>query len=193
MFETAVRQGKALPSFAGTAAHEMRLTLDGKVSSPAFVRFMERIGEQTLRSFSTDDFLALDALHREQPLRDALKERLPGLVAVGAVEAMGRGKGARHMLSKALYAALGAKGTHTRKKGLDHETNKALLLKHLSSQGQEGAPLAELRQVLPALPSSAVQSLMNEMRKEGSVFLDGQRRWAKWKLSAYRAYRADDL
>lgn len=193
MFETAVRQGKALPSFAGTAAHEVRLTLDGKVSSPAFVRFMERIGEQTLRSFSTDDFLTLDALHRELPLRDALKERLPGLVAVGAVESIGRGKGARHMLSKALYAALGAKGTHTRKKGLDHETNKALLLKHLTTQGQEGAPLADLRQVLPALPTSAVQSLMNELRKEGTVFLDGQRRWAKWKLSDDRIYTVKDL
>lgn len=193
MFETAVRQGKALPSFAGTAAHEVRLTLDGRVSSPAFVRFLERIGEQTLRSFSTDDFLALDALHREQPLRDALKERLPGLVAVGAVEAMGRGKGVRYMLSKALYAALGAKGTHTRKKGLDHETNKALLLKHVSTQGQEGAPLSDLRQVLPALPTSAVQSLMNELRKEGVVFLEGQRRWAKWKLSGYRMVKAEEL
>lgn len=193
MFETAVRQGKALPSFVGTAAHEVRLTLDGKVNSPAFVRFMERIGDQTLRSFSTDDFLALDALHREQPLKRALKERLPGLVAAGAVEAVGRGKGARYMLSKALYAALGAKGTHTRKKGLDHETNKALLLKHLSNQGQEGAPLAELRQVLPALPSSAVQSLMNEMRKEGSVFVEGQRRWAAWKLSVHRVYKTEDL
>jgi ATP-dependent DNA helicase RecG len=193
MFETAIRQGKALPSFAGTAAHEVRLTLDGKVSSPAFVRFLERMGEQTLRSFSTDDFLTLDALHREQPLKDALKERLPGLVAVGAVEAMGRGKGARYMLSKALYAAMGAKGTHTRKKGLDHETNKALLLKHVSAQGREGAPLADLRQVLPSLPTSAVQSLMNELRKEGAVFLDGQRRWAKWKLSDNQIYKAEDL
>jgi len=193
MFETAIRQGKPLPSFAGTAAHEVRLTLDGKVSSPAFVRFMERIGEQTLRSFSTDDFLALDALHREQPLKGALKERISGLVAVGAVEATGHGKSARYMLSKALYAALGAKGTHTRKKGLDHETNKALLLKHVSNQGQDGAPLAELRQVLPALPSSAIQSLMNEMRKEGSVFLDGQRRWARWKLSEHRVFKAEDL
>ncbi|MBA4264018.1 MAG: transcriptional regulator [Comamonadaceae bacterium] len=193
MFETAIRQGKALPSFAGTAAHEVRLTLDGKVSSPAFVRFLERIGEQTLRSFSTDDFLALDALHREQPLKASLKERLPGLLAMGAVESMGRGKGARYMLSKALYAAMGAKGTHTRKKGLDHETNKALLLKHVSSQGRDGAPLAELRQVLPALPGSAVQSLMNELRKGGSVYLDGQRRWARWKLSEYRVYKAEDL
>lgn len=193
MFETAVRQGKALPSFAGTAAHEVRLTLDGKVNSPAFVRFMERIGEQTLRSFSTSDFLALDLLHRDQVLNDDLKSRLPGLVKVGAVEVMGRGKGTRYMLSQALYAALGAKGTHTRKKGLDHETNKALLLKHLATQGAEGSPLAELRQVLPDLPASAVQSLMQELREAGVVWLDGLRRWAKWKLIVHQVYKDDDL
>lgn len=182
MFESAVRQGKPLPSFAGTAAHEVRLMLDGMVRSPAFVRFLERLGEQTLRSFSTDDFLALDALHREQMLTSTLKERLSGLVSIGAVEVIGRGRGARYILSAALYAALGAKGTHTRKKGLDHETNKALLLKHVSEQKDHGAPLADLRQVLPALPSSAVQALMHELREQGRVCLIGQRRWARWKL-----------
>lgn len=193
MFESAIRQGKQLPSFAGTAAHEVRLTLDGMVRSPAFVRFLERLGEQTLRSFATDDFLALDALHREQPLPQQLKERLPGLVSVGAVEVVGRGRGARYILSEALYAALGAKGTHTRKKGLDHETNKALLLKHLSKQKEEGAPLAELRQVLPALPASAVQALLHELREAGDVFLLGQRRWARWKLMEYKVYKTEDF
>lgn len=193
MFESAIRQGKQLPSFAGTATHEVRLTLDGMVRSPAFVRFLERLGEQTLRSFATDDFLTLDALHREQPLPQQLKERLPGLVSVGAVEVVGRGRGARYILSEALYAALGAKGTHTRKKGLDHETNKALLLKHLSKQKEEGAPLAELRQVLPALPASAVQSLLNELREAGDVFLLGQRRWARWKLMEYKVYKTEDF
>lgn len=185
MFESAIRQGKQLPSFAGTAAHEVRLTLDGLVRSPAFVRFLERLGEQTLRSFATDDFLALDALHREQPLSPALKERLPGLVAIGVVESVGRGRGARYILSAAFHAALGASGTHTRKKGLDHDTNKALLLKHVTKQQEQGAPLAELRQVLPALPSSAVQALMNELRDDKAVTLEGQRRWARWKLSKY--------
>ena len=190
MFESAVRQGKPLPSFAGTAAHEVRLTLDGTVKSPAFVRFLERLGEQTLRSFSTDDFLALDAVHREQNLAPHLRQRMPGLIDVGAIESIGRGRGARYILSAALHAALGAKGTHTRKKGLDHETNKALLLKHLAEQKAEGAPLAELRQVLPALPESAVQSLIQELREEGKVCLEGQRRWARWKLVEYGTAKA---
>lgn len=183
MFENAIRQGKPLPSFAGTSGHEVRLTLSGIVRSPAFVKFLERLGEQTLRSFSTDDFLALDALHREQPLSVQLKERLPGLVAVGAVEMVGRGRGVRYILSEALYAALGTKGTHTRKAGLDRETNKALLLKHLSKQKQAGAALAELRQVLPSIPARSVQGLLQELRDEGTAALIGQKRWARWKLT----------
>lgn len=183
MVESAVRQGKSLPSFAGTAAHEVRLTLEGGVQNPAFVRFMERLGEETLRSFSTLDYLALECLQQERPLPPALQERLPALATVGAVEVLGRGKSARYILAAALYAALGARGTYTRKRGLDHGTNKALLLKHLRDQGQAGAPLSEFRQVLPALPVKAVQHLLDELRTEGSIRVLGQRRWARWHLA----------
>jgi len=182
MFESAIRQGKPLPSFAGTSAHEVRLTLEGAIESPAFVRFLERVGEERLRSFSTSDFLVLDHLRREQPLSEALKQRLPALIDAGVIERVGRGRG--YMLSQAMYAALGARGVHTRKKGLDHETNKALLLKHLGTVGQVGSPLSELRQVLPALPASAVQQLLAELRREGRVALSNQRRWARWKLAS---------
>lgn len=184
MVETAIRQGKPLPDFRGTTGHEVRLTLEGGVRHPAFVRFMERLGEEKLRSFSTRDYLALECLQHEKELPAPLKESLPGLVAAGAVEVMGRGKGVRYILSEALYAALGAKGTHTRRRGLDRETNKALLLTHLAKQGPAGAPLSELRQVLPTLPASAVQALLAELRSQGRVRLEGQRKWARWHLGA---------
>jgi ATP-dependent DNA helicase RecG len=38
MFENAVRQGKALPSFVGTTADEVRLTLEGAVQHPDMIR-----------------------------------------------------------------------------------------------------------------------------------------------------------
>ncbi len=183
MFEQAIRQGKPLPRFEGPLVHEVRLVLEGSIKSPAFVRFMEGLGEETLRSFSTYDFLALDYLHREQSLSEHLKARLPALVTAGAVEFVGRGRGIRYMLSRRLYAALGAKGEYTRKRGLDHETNKALLQKHLIEQGGEGSPLAELRQVLPSESSRGVQRLLEELRKEGRVVLRGQRRWARWSVA----------
>lgn len=180
MFENAIRQGKPLPDFSGTSDHEVRLTLEGSVRHPEFVRYLERLGANQLLAFSTDDFLALDAVHRELSLSGRLRLRLPNLVSVGAVETVGRGKGVRHILSQSLYAAIGAKGTYTRKRGLNRATNKALLERHLSDQGQAGSPLSELRQVLPAESGRAIQALLAELRKEGHVSLKGTRRWARW-------------
>lgn len=193
MFETAVRQSKPLPSFAGTSAHEVRLTLEGGVRDPAFVRFIERLGDEALRKFSTRDYLVLEYLHRDHQVPAELKDRLPELIRMGAIEVMGHGKGTRYLLSEGLYAALGAKGTHTRKEGLDRETNKALLLKHLVKQGGAGAPLAELRQVLPALTEGAVQTLLQELRNDGQVVLEGQKRWARWKAVPPISSKAEEL
>ena len=193
MFETAVRQSKPLPSFAGTSAHEVRLTLEGGVRDPAFVRFIERLGDEALKKFSTRDYLVLEYLHREHDVPAELKDRLPELIRMGAVEVMGHGKGTRYLLSEGLYAALGAKGTHTRKKGLDRDTNKALLLKHLVKQGDGGAPLAELRQVLPALSEGAVQVLLKELRDDGHAMLEGRRRWARWKAAQAMSAKAEEL
>jgi len=106
MVESAIRQSKPLPSFAGTSAHEVRLTLEGMVDNPAFVRYLERLGEDRLRSFSTHDFLALDYLRRDLTLPQALKDRLPGLMEIGAVESVGSGRGKRYLLSHGLYAAI---------------------------------------------------------------------------------------
>ena len=110
MFESAIRQGKSLPSFAGTSDHEVRLTLHGTVASPAFVRFFERLGEEKLRSFSTYDFLVLDHLRREQGLPDHLKACLPGLIAAGAVESIGRGRGTRYIWPAGSTLRWAAKG-----------------------------------------------------------------------------------
>jgi ATP-dependent DNA helicase RecG len=184
MVESAIRQSKPLPSFAGSAAHEVRLTLEGGVRNPGFVRFLERIGEERLRHFSTYDFLALDAICRDLPLTESIRERLPGLLEAGAIEAQGRGRGLRYHLSRALYAEIGQKGVYTRRKGLDHETNKALLLQHLASNADAGAPLSELCQVLPAQSTSSVQRLLRKLRAEGRATLRGSRRGARWYPAA---------
>lgn len=180
IYETAIRQGKPLPSFTGTSQHQVHITLEGAVKSTAFVRFLERLGEETLKSFSTCDFLALDYLHRDQPLTDHLKSRIAALIEAGAVETVGRGKGTRYLLSQRLYAALGARGVYTRKKGLDRGTNKALLLMHIQENAAFGSRMEELRQVLPSLSRSQIQVLLREMVKAGEVHSIGATRAARW-------------
>jgi ATP-dependent DNA helicase RecG len=188
MFESAIRQGKPLPDFAGTTGHQVKVILEGLVQSPAFVRFLEQLCSSTSYSFSTYDFLALDYVHREQALPDHLKDRIPALISAGAVESVGRGRGTRYILSQSLYAELGARGVYTRKRGLDHETNKALVLKHLQARKEVGAALSELQQVLPAESESAVQRLLAELRSEDRVMLRGARRWARWVIQPPKAH-----
>jgi ATP-dependent DNA helicase RecG len=180
MVESAIRQSKPLPDFSGSAAHEVRLKLEGTVRDPKFIRFLERLGEEKLRSFTTYDFLALDAIAREVPLSDFVRSRLPGLVEAGAVESQGRGRGTRYHLSRGLYASIGKRGAYTRKRGLDHETNKALLERHLADAGAAGAPMADLVQVLPALSRAHVKRLLDELRTEGRACLTGEKRGARW-------------
>jgi ATP-dependent DNA helicase RecG len=180
MYENAIKQGKALPSFAGTSPNEVRLTLSGTLNTPEFVRFIERLGAEKTRSFSTYDFLALDFLRREEELPSNLRSVVPGLLAAGAIESVGHGRGTRYILARGLYAALNSKGTYTRRKGLDRATNKALLLKHIRDNGPVGAQMEEFRQVLPALNRSQIQVLLRELRKEGSIHSVGATRAARW-------------
>jgi ATP-dependent DNA helicase RecG len=96
------------------------------------------------------------------------------------IEKIGQGRGVKYILSRRFYKWLDSTGTHTRKAGLDRETNKALLLKHISSTGDKGAPLKDLQQVLPALSRDQIYRLLKELRKDESVQSLGSTRASRW-------------
>ena len=106
----------------------MSVTLHGKVQDARFLKFLEKVGIERLSSFTTEDFLILDLVHRDVPIAEMLKPRISSLVELGIIENVSRG---RYILSRSLYSFLGEKGVYTRKRGLDRETNRALLLKHI--------------------------------------------------------------
>ena len=69
---------------------------------------------------------------------------------------------------------------YTRKRGLDRETNKKLLLRHVEDNQSVGARLEELRQVLPSHSRSQVQVLLRELVKQGALHVHGRTRAARW-------------
>ena len=180
MFEQSIRQSKSVPDFTGTDQYQVVLTLPGEVQDPRFVRFLEKIGREQLQYFSTADFLALDLVHREQPIPERLKPNTRHLVSLRILETVGRGRGARAILSRNLYSFLGKAGAYTRTRGLDRETNMQLLLKHIRDSGQDGTPLGELAQVLPALTGAQVKYRLRLLQEEGRIFLRGKGRGARW-------------
>jgi ATP-dependent DNA helicase RecG len=190
IYERTIRQSKPLPDFNRTGPYKVFLTLQGTMTDEAFVRFLENIATKQHVDFTVQDFLVVDLVRREQSIPTVLRPRLRHLRDLGLIEPAGRGRGsgARYLLARGLYTHLRSAGTYTRKRGLDRETNKELLLKHLRDNGDIGAPLAELRQVVPTLSESAVQRLLDELRSEGRVYLAGSRRWARWRASISKAH-----
>lgn len=180
IFRSAISQAKPLPSYAGSDAYQVRLELRGEVTDPAFLGFLEKVGAETVTSFATEDFLALDSIRREVAVPETLAGRLPRLRELGLIETVGHGRGAHPLLSRRFYSALGQAGAYTRRKGLDHETNKALLEKHLRDAAPEGCAHSELHQVLPNLSARQVSHLLKQLRDEGRADLRGARRWGRW-------------
>jgi ATP-dependent DNA helicase RecG len=88
------------------------------------------------------------------------------------------------MLSRRFHVPMGQRGTYTRKRGLDRQEKKALLLLHLRDPAaRSGVALAELQQVLPELSRFQIHGLLDELRGEGRVSLRGTRRHARWFAS----------
>lgn len=180
IYRTCIQQSKPLPDFSRTSEHSVWVTLHGQIQDPEFLRFLEELGRERLATFATEDFLVLDLVHREQPVPDVLKARLEPLLEQGVIERIGRGRGVRYLLSRRFYRFLGRPGVYTRRRGLDRETNKALLLKHIEESGTAGATFGELQEVLPGLSRNQVQTLLRELKREGRIRVEGATKGARW-------------
>ena len=180
MFERSIREGKLRPDFSGTDDYEVYLTLHGEVRDPRFLQFFEKIGQEKLSTFSTQDFLVVDLIHREQTIPPDLQSYLPRLLDLGVLESQGGGRNKRHFLSRSFYTSLGESGKYTRKRGLDKQTNKELLLKHIEDSEKVGARFDDFLQVLPMLSRDQIKSLMRELKSEGRAHVVGRTKGARW-------------
>lgn len=177
MFELSVQEAKPLPDFTGTDEFFVSVTLNGLIIDKAMLSVINRISERSTELLSTEDFLVIDALYHDRPLNGKMQARLPRLVEMGIVEHIGRKK---YVLARSLYAATGKTGVHTRHVGLDKDTNKALLLKHIRQNNDVGTPFKELQQVLPGLTRGQIQRLMQELKDSHQVYPQGKTSAARW-------------
>ena len=183
MFKESIREGKGIPDYSDSDAYTVSLRLNGQVNDPAFLRFLEKIGAATRERFAAEDFLVLDLVHREQRLPKPLAHRANRLCELGALERIGSGRGSRFIFSRRLYEHLGKRGVHTRKSGLDRNTNKELLFKHIRVNSELGSTFTEFWQVLPSLSRGQIQVLLKELRRENRIHCIGFKRGARWHAS----------
>ena len=176
MFQLCARESKQPPDYSRSDDYEVFLTLNGKVQDPRFLTFLEKIGRQRQMSFEATDFITLDIINREEKLPLWAKERVPSLLKSGAIERIGR----KLILSSRFYEFVDKKGVYTRKRGLDRETNKQLLLKHIKDNRKQGSQFRDLREVLSSLTRDQVKKILAEMKKEKRICVVGKTSAARW-------------
>lgn len=177
VYELSIKEAKQLPDFSGTDDNFVCITLNGLIIDKNMLSVINRIGSERLETLSTGDFLVINALYHELGLSESLRPHLKRLTDLGIVEHIGRNK---YILARSLYVAAGRSGVHTRKVGLDRDTNKELLLKHIRKNGSNGTPFKELQQVLPGQSRNQIQVLLRELRNADRIYCKGNTSAAKW-------------
>lgn len=177
IYESCVKEAKQLPDFTGTDDNFVCLTLSGLVLDKKMLSVIKKIGNERLDNLSTVDFLVIDALYHERKINGYVQDRLKYLTEMGLVEHIGRNK---YVLARSLYTAAGKRGVHTRVVGLDRDTNKELLYKHIRDSKELGTPFKELQQVLPSLSRGQIQVLLRELRKDNRIHVIGTTSAARW-------------
>lgn len=182
IFASCIRETKQAPDFSNTDADHFWITLHGRIRQPEFLRVLEKIGQDRLLSFSADDFIALQMIYDGRPVPENLRYVVDRFLEEGIAERVPSGKARDVVLARKFYSAIGKEGVHTRKRGLDRETNKELLLRHLKDSEPKGARMEELLQVLPALDRHLVRSLLRNLEAENRVRVVGTTKAARWHL-----------
>jgi len=188
IFEDAVTSAKQLPTPAA-APYQFTLTLHGVVQDPAFLAYLERVGQEKMRLYDTAHLLVLDSVRRDVPVLESLKPLADRLVDDGLLERVSRGRGARLILSRTFSHAIGESAAYTRRKGLDQDEGKLLLHKHLVHKGEKGATLTELSQVLPSKTKRQVQHLLRLLAGEGKAVAPRRGRGGIWTPMAYKTFK----
>ncbi|MDD4295363.1 MAG: ATP-binding protein [Ruminiclostridium sp.] len=177
IYELSILEAKQLPDFKGTDDSFVSITLNGLVLDKKMLTLINKIGNERLESLATDDLLTINTLFHEEKLSKNLRSRIKKLIDMGIVEHVGRN---RFVLARSLYEVTGKSGVYTRIVGLDRDTNKELILKHIRKNGEKGTPFNELEQVLPSHSRSQLQVLMRELKQEEYIYVVGRTSAARW-------------
>ena len=175
ILEACLLESKPRPAFDGTDDYQVWLTLEGEVQDARFLRLLEAVGQEHVRSFDTDHLLVLDLAYRQQAIPADLRPSITPLVEAGILERAGR----RVIPSHRLMAALGEKGGYTRIKGLQRPAQRELILQHIR-ESRDGARFEDLEQVLPGQPPRTIKTILQTLKAEALIHLQGKTKGARW-------------
>ncbi|MEZ4789977.1 MAG: ATP-binding protein [Planctomycetaceae bacterium] len=178
MFRKQIEQGKPRPDYSASDAHRVVLKLRATIQDKAFIHFLDRVGLEAQQTWTLHDLMVLDDVRSGSAKPDG--SSLQRFIDQGLVQRISKGRGVRYILAKRYYQATDQEGRYTRDLGLDRETNKELLLKHLRNFGQ--GTMSKFMAVLPSLTRGQVSTLLKELKNDNKIHFVGVKRGGHWEL-----------
>ena len=178
MVGRSITESKLRPDFSGTDDYQVELVLEGVMQDPDFALFFSKVSEEQMKRLTTLDLLALDEIHRKGKVTEArMKGRIEFLKNQLLIERIGA---QRFILASHLYSSAGKPGAYTRRRGLDRDENKELLVKHIRDNNERGCQLAELCQVLTQKSDEQIKKLLQQLKREKRIHLVGVKGKGRW-------------
>ena len=175
IYEACIRESKPAPDFTHTDEAQVWVTLQGEIQDERFLQFLASIGNERLERFTTEEYLALDAAHRNVPVPPRSQAYAPALAAEGILTDVGEGQ---YGLSK-LYTTLPGTALSIKQQN-DRQQNKDFLLQYIREHNDKGSKLDDLRQVTPNLNRDQVQYLLQELKADGNAHNEGRTSASRW-------------
>ncbi len=182
IFRQTISEGKGIPDYNKSTDNNVILIIEAVIKDKQFVKYLERISNETRIHLSVTDLIVLEKIKSDEKVFDKT-QGLKRLFEHGLIEKAGKGK---VILSIKYYEHIGRKGEYTRRRGLDKETNKELIIKHLKHYKK--GYIEDFLEVLKDIPRSTINRYLQKLKEDNKIELIGNPRITKgakrafWKL-----------
>lgn len=175
MYQLAIRDSKETPDYSKSDQFTVSVTLKGRVLNKAFVRFVLKCDVGALESLSTEQWLALDRLSREEQLRNCSSESVDQLLSLQLIE---RVSATRFILPRLYYEFLDRIDSYNRMR--EKEIKRELLESELQKYRVDGLHISDLDKILPDEERKAIRRLLKDLEDDNRVHAKGENRWTRY-------------
>jgi len=173
--------GKGMPDFSGSDPDYVVLDIPSKVQDINFVEYLQKISAEKQITFDEIDNIIFMENIRTVGKSDN-KEKINKFIKLDLIEKVGLGRGVRYILSKDYYGFIDKKEEYTRRKWIDRNIQKELLLQYFKDH-RRGKMSDFLRLFEERLTRRQIQGLLKILKAEEFIYFDGKPRSvdAFWK------------
>ena len=179
MIQNQLSTGKNMPEYQKTTKYKVVLEIDGQVYDKEFAQYVSRVAFDRQKELNYKELILLIDIKDGKNISS--KEITEELFSLGLIE---RRSNKKYMLSKKYYSAVGKKGEYTRRRGLDKQTNKELILSHLRNHNK--GYMEEFIEVLKdEVPKPTINRYLRELRQEDLIKFVGNPQVNRGKNRGY--------